>query len=357
MDPAPTTLAEFGIEPAFAMPRRDDWRIGMVGFGSIARHAHAPAYRAMGWPMVAVADPDSGARRAARDLGVSAVYDDYRALIADPRVEVVDLLAQANVREEVVEAAADAGKPLITEKPLARTVAECERMIGRAARAGIALAVHQNYRWMPANYAARALVRAGWVGEPYLVSIQIFGSQDVHLAGHAFYASCDDFLTVQWDNHLADLLRCWTGRNARRVLARTGRMAGQSFASDNLICVLADFGPGLTGHVLHHELLRSSLASQPCRIDGDGGSLVFDLWGTTITLDSVRLEGGPRRIDLAPLGLPPSFAGSMGDFLAAVEEGREPEVSGRRNLATIRTIIAEHASARAGGVWVEVAAG
>ena len=42
----------------------------------------------------------------------------------------------------------------------------------------------------------------------------------------------------------------------------------------------------------------------------------------------------------------------MGDFLISIEDGREPLVSARSNLATLRTVLAEHRSARAGGQWV-----
>ncbi len=346
------TPSELGIEARFAMPSRTNG-IGIVGFGGIARHAHAPAYRAMGWPIVAVADPDPSARELARrEFGVERCYERYGDLIADPSVEVVDLMTQPTVREAVVAAAASAGKPLITEKPIATTMAEAERMVAIAEQAGITLAVHQNYRWMATNYMVRRIVEAGWIGKPFLASIEIYGTQDRHLAGHAYYANCTDFLPIQWNNHLADLLRYWTGRDPVRVWARTARMEGQNFVSDNLLCSIHDFGPGLTGHILHHELLQCDMPSQPCRVDGDEGSLVFDLWGDRINLQSSRLGGPPRRLLLGPLGLPHSMAGSMGDFLAAVENGTEPTVSGRANLATMRAILAELESARRGGVWM-----
>ncbi|HSV74157.1 MAG TPA: Gfo/Idh/MocA family oxidoreductase [Chthonomonadales bacterium] len=356
MEPRPVTCAELGVPDRLPLPRRTGWRIGIVGFGGIARNAHAPAYRYAGWRIVAAADPDPDARRAAAAMGIERVVEDYRELIADPAVEVVDLLTQPTLREDVVLCAAEHARPIIVEKPFAGSVEECERMVAIAQEAGILLAVHQNYRWMATPFLARHIVAAGIIGAPYLATIQIYGRQDVGLAGHPFYAACGDFLTVQWNNHLADLLRCWMGRDAVRVLARTGRMDGQSFASDNLLCSVADFGPGATGHILHTELLRSSLTAQPCRIEGDCGSLVFDLWGDHVIIESQRLGGGPRRLDAAALRLAPSFAGSMGDFLLAIEEGREPEVSGRRNLATIRTVLAEHRSAQAGGVWEPVGA-
>ena len=354
---AGTTVApaDLDLPGEIPLPSRRDWRIGMVGFGRIAQGAHAPAYRGVGWPIVAVADPDPEARAIAKEkFGVERLYTDYHELVADEAVEVVDLLTHPTLREPVVAAAAQAGKPIITEKPLAENLDECLRMVDLAEEAGIPCAVHQNYRWRRMCFLAHHLIRRGFIGTPYFASIEIYGRQDVTLRDHHFYSACGNFLTIQWDNHLADLLRYWTGRDASRVLCRTGRMAGQNFVSDNLLVVLADFGQGLSGHILHTELLRSSLAAVECRVEGDGGSLVFD-FDSRLTLESEELGGGPRVLDAPAASYASSFAGSMGDFLLAIEAGREPQVSARRNLATMRTILAEAASAAQGGEWVECA--
>jgi len=343
---------EMGIPASVPLPKRKDWRIGIVGFGSIVQGAHAPAYRDVGWSIVAVADPDPNAQKEAREkFGVQRIYADYQKLIADDEVEVIDLCTQPVVREEVVMAAADAGKHIITEKPFGVTIEECVRMVEAADRANIKLAVHQNYRWMKMNYLAHHIIKRGYIGSPFFLSIEIFGRQDVTLARHPFYSQCNNFLTVQWDNHLADLLRYWAGRDAVHVFARTGRMKGQNFRSDNLLVVVTDFGAGLTGHILHSELLRSSLGAVQCRVDGDKGSLVFD-FDSTLVLESSVLGKGAHTIEASDLNFVSSHCGSMADVLIAIEEDREPLVSGRRNLSTIRTILAEDESARSGGRWV-----
>jgi predicted dehydrogenase len=223
-------------------------------------------------------------------------------------------------------------------------------MIEIADSAGIKLAVHQNYRWMKMNFLAHHIIAKGLIGEPFFADVEILGTQDVDLAGHPFYSKCTDFLTIQWDNHLADLLRYWTDRSAHKVLARTSRMNGQDFTSDNWLAVIADFGDGLTGHILHTELLRSSLGGTRCRVDGSEGSVVFD-FHDNLLLESKVLGKGVREIKGSDLSFPSSWCGAMGDLLISIEEDREPLVSARRNLPTIRTILAEDQSARSGGIW------
>jgi predicted dehydrogenase len=352
MDPRP--LSDFGLPSQIPLPSRPK-RIGVIGLGGIAQ-AHLPAYRAAGWTVAAAADIDPARRsEAERVHGLPRVYADYRDLVADPEVEVISLLTQPNVREAVVDACAAAGKPVQTEKPLGPDLATCERLITRAAGAGIALSVSQNYRWFPGPFAATGFIEGGWIGRPYLASIQLHGTQDRDLAGHPFYSTCTDFLTVQWNTHLADLIRGWMGADPVRVCARTSRMPGQAFASDNLLVSVTDFGPHGTGHLLHSELHRGGLASDQVRIEGDAGTLLFSLWSDTLTLRSDRIGPTPVTVACKPEGFLSAFCGPMADLMLALEQGREPRISARRNLATIRQVLAEHASAAAGGTWQSLA--
>ncbi len=347
------TPSDLGLPTALPMPKRKRAGIGLVGVGGIAA-AHVANYDAAGLNIVAAADISASARkRAESEFKIGTTYEKVAELLADERVEVVDLLTQPSVREEAVLAAVDAGKPIITEKPLTQDLAEGERMVVSAEAAGVPFAVHQNYRWMTMNFLAAHIVRRGFIGEPFFAGIEIYGRQDVDLEGHHFYSVCDNFLTVQWDNHLSDLLRSYTGRDPRRIFARTGRAPGQNFRSDNLLTVITDFGEGLTGHVLHSELTRSHMLGQRSRIDGTKGTLMFD-FNENLTIESEELGDGAFQLDATEFDQPGSFAGSMADFLIAIENEREPTVSARRNMVTIRTIVAEDESAKAGGRWVEV---
>lgn len=345
------SLAELGLSDSLPMPKRNDWGIGMVGYGGFGGGQHAPAYRKVGWSLVAVADPDPSARQRALDEGAQRVYASADELVLDPRVEIVDLQTQPNIREDVVRLAAQAKKPVVTAKPMANSMEECERLVSLAEKGGIVLAVHQNYRWMAANYAVREMLEKGMLGDPALASIEIYGTQDRDLAGHPYYSSCRDFMTIQWNNHLADLLRYWAGSDAHRVWARTSRGPAQNFASDMVFHSLHDFDHGLTGSITHSELLRSSLGGVQCRVDGTKGSAVFDFYRDHLVVDCEATDG-PQGVDLSPLSAIPSVAGSMADVMRALESGTEPAVSGRRNLATLRAVFAEHESTLRGGEWM-----
>ena len=335
------------------LPTRKDWAIGMVGFGEFARRAHAPDYRKAGWKLAAVAVRNTTAQKAATELGVEHVYSDYHDLVNDETVEVVDVLTQPSLRREVVAAAAAAGKHIIVEKPFGMSADECRRMVEVADQYGVHLAIHQNYRWQKGCFLAHHIVRAGLVGTPFLMSIEKLGQQD-DTRKDSVYATFDDYLTLHWNTHFVDLFRYWSGRDPQQVSARTARMIGQNYRSDNFLLSLHDFGAGLMGHILHSELLRSSLSHDACRIDGDEGSLVFDFAGGHILLDSRKLGQQLHTIDTSAMTWMDSLCGSMGDLLLAIEGNRQPLVSGRDNLKTMDIIFAEIQSAKSGGNWTAV---
>lgn len=348
-------LSYFGIPNNIPLPERRDWRIGVIGLGGIS-YAHIPAYQDAGMNVVAGADIDPARREEAQQkFGIPKLYADYRDLIGDPDVEIISLVTQPTLREEVVAACAAAGKPIQTEKPFALDVATCERMVAIAAAANLPLGVSQNYRWHKNAFIASGLIQGGWVGKPYLVSIEVYGTQDKDLATHPYYSTCEDFLTIQWNTHLADLVRGWMGRDPLRVSTRTSRMDGQAFRSDNLLVSLVDFGPGATGHILHSELHRGGLSENCVRIEGDAGTLKFPLWGEgSIQLRSDRVGAELVEVASGSDDYLSSFCGPMADFLINIEQGTEPTVSGRRNLATIRQVLAEDQSTRNGGQWVSL---
>jgi predicted dehydrogenase len=345
------TASELGIPAVPPLPTGRERRIAMIGFGGIAR-AHAEAYLKAGYKVVAVADPSPGALDAAgKMLGGVAAYADYREMLEKTSdVDAAGLYTQPTLRLPAAEAVFGRGLALLTEKPLAGTLEEGRRMMLLAEQQRCRLAVSQNYRWMPANWYAARIIRAGWIGTPFYASIQIYGHQDRQLKDHAFYSTCTDFLTVQWNTHLVDLLRYWLGKDARRVWAVSRRPAHQHFVSDNFLSSFSDFGGGVTGQVIHHELLAAADSAMPCRIDGTEGTLTFEVYGNELKITSSKLSG-PRVLKASP-EWKGSLAYSMGDLLLSIEQDRDPEVSAKQNLATLAQTLAEQQAASAGGAWV-----
>ncbi len=98
------------------------------------------------------------------DFGDAARYRDAAELIADPRVEAVDLCTPSYLHADQTVQALEAGKHVLVEKPMALSGAECERMLAAARASGKVLMVAQVLRFWPDYARARELARSGEIG-------------------------------------------------------------------------------------------------------------------------------------------------------------------------------------------------
>lgn len=138
-------------------------RLGIVGAGRIAQNAIAPgAHRARNVEFVAAASRDLTRAQA---LGARRAYDSYAALLDDPEVDAVFITAHNGLHCSLSIDALRKGKHVICEKPLAPTVAECERMVEEAKRADRQLMEAFMYRFHPQIGALQQAVHAGRIGE------------------------------------------------------------------------------------------------------------------------------------------------------------------------------------------------
>ncbi|MDF2993624.1 MAG: gfo, partial [Microbacterium sp.] len=136
------------------------WRVAMIGTGFMGTvHSHAWRSVAHVFPVrpversvVCGRDPERTEEAATR-LGWKRAETDWRRVIEDETIDIVDICAPGDAHMDIAIAALDAGKHVICEKPLANTVAEAELMVraaDAAASRGIAAMVAFNYRRVPA---------------------------------------------------------------------------------------------------------------------------------------------------------------------------------------------------------------
>ena len=147
--------------------------IGVIGMGWMGE-AHSRAYRAI--PdrfhesgiqprLVVCADPiEARAQTAQQRFGFERATTDWRTVIADPAVEVVNVAAPNGLHLEINRAAAAAGKHILCEKPVGKDPRDTLASAAAAREAGVLTFVGYNYRWAPVVQYARELIAAGKLG-------------------------------------------------------------------------------------------------------------------------------------------------------------------------------------------------
>ncbi len=151
-----------------------DVRIGLIGTGGMGK-AHATAFKNV--PLVfgneparpvleIVADLDAAAvEKWAGEFGFNRWTTDWREVVNDPKVDIVDITTPNNLHAEMAIAAAKAGKHIYCEKPLALTAAEGAEIVAAVEEAGVTTIVGFNYFKNPAQALAKQLIEEGELGE------------------------------------------------------------------------------------------------------------------------------------------------------------------------------------------------
>jgi predicted dehydrogenase len=153
----------------------DTLNIGLIGSGFMGQ-AHTDAYRRAGIlyrnlprtpALYAIADQnDELAEQSRRRLDFEKAYGDWRRLLEDPKVDVVDITTPNNLHPEQALAAIEAGKHVYCEKPMAVKVEDAQQMAAAARKAGVHTMVAFNNLKTPAALVAKQIIERGEIGEP-----------------------------------------------------------------------------------------------------------------------------------------------------------------------------------------------
>jgi len=208
------------------MASSDELRIGVIGAGGrggLARLAHKPED---GVRVVAGVDVRPEALETFRKrFGADAfVSDDYRALLARDDIDAVFVTSPDYCHEEHAVAAARAGKHVYLEKPMAITIAGCDRILAAARAAGIKLYLGHNMRHFPVICKMKELIDAGAIGEPKVAWCRHFvcyGCDAYFKDWHADRRYSTGLL-LQKGAHDIDVLHWLCGGYSRRVSAMGG---------------------------------------------------------------------------------------------------------------------------------------
>ena len=149
--------------------------VGLIGYQFMGK-AHSNAYRQVGrffdLPVkvrmkTICGRTESAVKAAADSFGWEGYETDWRKVVEDPEIDVIDVATPGSAHCEIVVAAAEAGKAVFCEKPIGNTLAEAQKMIEAVRQAGVPNGVNHNYRKAPAIALAKRMIEDGRIGTVY----------------------------------------------------------------------------------------------------------------------------------------------------------------------------------------------
>lgn len=353
---------DLNIEYLPILPRKKDYGIGCIGSGFIMRDCHLVAYNNAGFNPVAIASRTrANAEETAKLRNIKKVYDSYQELLKDPGVEVVDIAVPPNYQLEVVQEVVkhnDHVKALLAQKPNGSNLNEAKEIVRLCEEAGIKIAVNQNMRYDQSIRALKWILDKGYLGEPVLATI------DMRAIPHWMpWQAEQGWCTCRiMSIHHLDCFRFLFG-DPERVFAsfRPDPRTKAKFPHEDGICLYIleyanDFRASSWDDVWAgpaREGAEKDLGIR-WRVEGTEGLARGTIgWpdypsGSPSTLDftTIRQPGYWFQPRWPQMWFPDAFVGTMAQLLRAVEDGTEPEISGRDNLKTMALVDATYLSAK-----------
>jgi len=381
-------------------------RVGLIGCGFMGR-THSNAYRRLNnffdvehRPVLkAICDTNEPkARQYAQTWGYERVETDWRNLLTAKDIDLIDICVPNVAHAEIAIAAAQAGKMVFTEKPMAMIAAQAEEMVRAVELAGVPNMVSFNYRRVPSISLAKQIVDEGRIGRPfhyralYLQDWTI--SADVPQGGDALWRLD---ARVSGSGVTGDLLAhsidtaMWLNGPIARVMAKTETfvkerkhaVTGQvePVTIDDACMFLAVFANGSMGTFESTRYARGRKNFNTFELNGADGSLYFDLeepeylqffeykqketgkktashltgWRKIHTTNSEHPYMSHYWVPGTCIGYEHTFLNALADFVEGIEKGMPAQPNFRTALQTQRVCDAVIESARR-SEWVDTGA-
>jgi predicted dehydrogenase len=371
--------------------------VGMIGYGFMGR-THSNAYRKapnfFDLPYQPVLKTICGleekeAKAFADRWGYESYVTDWRKVIDDKSINVVDICVPNNYHAEIAIAAAQAGKAICCEKPLALNVAQAEEMVAAVEKAGVPNLVSFNYRRVPAVTLAKQLIDEGRLGrifhyranflQDWTISAQVpqggmaTWRLDVKAAGSGvtgdLLAHCID--TAMWHNGQINAVCGLTETFVKeRTHAETGKV--EPVGIDDACTFFCRFDNGSLGNFESTRYARGHKALYTFEINGEHASIAWDLhdlhrlsyfdhrddsivrgWRSIHVTDGDMPYMDKWWVPGLQIGFEHTFVHQVADFLSNIADGKPTAPTFRDALATQKVCEAVLTSAKA-GKWEKI---
>lgn len=329
-------------------------RVALIGCGFFARN-HLNAWRDMrkdGIELVAVCDIDPAkAEAAARDFGVPKHYTDAAALFAGEKLDAVDIATRMDTHADMVALALKHGVRPIVQKPFAPEIATCIDMVRSAESAGIAMAVHENFRFQTPMQKVKEVLDSGVIGEVSWARLTFRSGYDVYRTQPYFHIE-KRFAILDVGIHILDLARFFLGEVAH-LSCETQRRNAKNAGEDTVTTMLRHTSGcvSLVEFTYESRQVPEVFPQTLLAFEGPRGAVkLMEDYRLVVTVDGKTTESSVDASVLPWAERPwhvvqESVLNTQRAIVGAWKAGREAETSGADNLKTFELAEASYLAA------------
>jgi predicted dehydrogenase len=301
--------------------------------------------------LVAFCDRDENlAAAVAKQYGVKEIVTDYRKLLDRKDIQAVSVATPDQFHAEHTVAFMDAGKHILCEKPMAMTVAECEKMIAAADRNKVKFMIGQVCRFSPGFVMGKRLVEAGDIGKLYLVESE-YAHTYKHSPGVGGWRKDSVRLrhpVLGGGCHAVDLLR-WIAGNMAECFAYANHYCLTDWPVDDCTIAVYKFQSGVVGKVMcsigcvRPYTMRSVFY-------GTEGTIICDNRSPQVQICSHKLMYGAPEFSSIPVPQPAAkpMVEEVGMFVDCVVNNKPVPMDARQGACTVAACLAAVESAASG---------
>lgn len=320
-------------------------RVGLVGCGVMGKSLAEQLRTIERAELVAACDVEESAAKAfGGEFGVW-VTTDLHELLARDEIDAVLIATPPFLHAQQTVAAAQAGKHVFCEKPMALTVEDCDRMIEACKANGVNLMVGQVLRYFPIHAKVKELVESGELGRLICISVHRLGGgfMGVWAKGWRKSKAASGGMLMEVNIHELDYLR-WVGGEVESVFAMGGNFLHPDCDYPDCVFVAVKFRSGALG--LLHASQVSVAGSYGGRADCEKGSLLFpQLWSGELV---VQTESGQKVFKADELSAENPVRRELREFVESILENRPPAITGEDGRAAVALALAAYKSLETG---------
>ena len=322
--------------------------IGVIGCGGMGRSLANAANTVEGINIVCVSDLQEELAKTLAENLETKYTTDYHELLRDDDIDAVLIASPPFLHAQMAVDAANAGKHVFSEKPMAPTLEDCDKMLNATSQNRVKLTIGLVCRYHATHSKVREIVHSGELGAPANMMVHRIGGpwRGGHRTPWRLERAKSGGSLMEINAHEIDFMR-WTCGDVKSVYAAGGQYVQEDTDYPDVVLASLNFENGAVG--LLHSSHAAAVGGYGGRVDCEKGSIYFpQIWGGDATIRIKHFEGDTKELRIGDIKVPPPVQQEIRVFVQAIRNDTTPPITGNDGRAAVEIALAAYQSVETG---------